>query len=91
MEIGVVAQRHKPALLQGKYAALLETLRVKSRGSKEPVQLFANAKGCLVSAGNQATYAKSWTGVAKAELSDPTLFCRKGGAHQPKVTPGITG
>ena len=28
---------------------------------------------------------------AKAELSEPTLFYRKGEDHQIKVTPGITG
>ena len=57
-------------------------------------------KGQLAPDGNRSGPAKGKAGftarricraVAKAELSEPTFFCRKGEDHQPKVTPGITG
>ena len=57
-------------------------------------------KGRLAPDGNRSGRVKAKAGftarvmpraVAKAELSEPTLFCRKGEDHQPKVTPGITG
>jgi len=55
-------------------------------------------KGRLAPDGNRSSPVKGKAGftarricraVGKPELSEPTLFCRKGEDHQPKVTPGI--
>jgi len=57
-------------------------------------------KGRLTPDGNRSGPVKGKAGLTatrifgaerKLELSEPTLLCRKGEDHQPKVTPGITG
>ena len=57
-------------------------------------------KGRLAPDGNRSDWAKPKAGLTarricradtKVELSEPTLFIRKGEDHQPKATPGITG
>ena len=72
MEIGAIGQSHKPALLQGGYAA--PTQNADFVGIAWPRDDFVIFRG-----------------VAKAELSEPTVVIRAAEDHQPKATPGITG